>query len=206
MPQTSRKEETGMTRQQQISVSIFDICLRAKPAALVAWVILAAILMIVPAANAQTFTVLHNFTGGQDGKYPYTGLTMDRAGNLYGTRSYGGYVYELSPSGSGWTYNTLYTFTESFGGGPAANLALDSSGNLYGTTRGGGGTNNPWGNVFKLTPSNGGWIYTDLHDFTGGSDGGVPYSSVVVDSNGNLYGTATVGGANDDGVVWEITP
>lgn len=59
--------------------------------------------------------------------------------------------------------------------------------------------------MFKLTPSNGGWIYTDLHDFTGGSDGGLPRSSVVLDANGNLYGTASIGGANGYGVVWEIT-
>jgi uncharacterized repeat protein (TIGR03803 family) len=45
-----------------------------------------------------------------------------------------------------------------------------------------------------------------LHDFTGGSDGGCPYSNVIFDSNGNLYGTAACGGAYNNGVVWEITP
>jgi uncharacterized repeat protein (TIGR03803 family) len=62
------------------------------------------------------------------------------------------------------------------------------------------------GNVFKLTFSNGDWTYTDLHDFTGGADGGVPFSQVTLDSRGNLYGTASQGGANTYGVVWEITP
>jgi hypothetical protein len=52
------------------------------------------------------------------------------------------------------------------------------------------------GNVFKLTPSNGGWTYTSLHDFTGG-DGRQPFGQVTFDANGNLYGTATMAGAND---------
>ena len=61
------------------------------------------------------------------------------------------------------------------------------------------------GNVFKLTPSGGGWTYSSLHDFTGGSDGAYPYSNVTFDAAGNLYGTAS-GGGRGVGVVWEITP
>ena len=161
--------------------------------------------------SGWTLNTLYSFSEFNGGFGNYAGVILDSAGNLYGATVNGdpngdAYVYELSPSGSGWNYSTLYTFTESLGGGPAANLMMDSAGNLYGTTRGLGETNNPWGNVFKLTPSNGGWVYTDLHDFTGGSDGGVPYSSVVIDSNGNLYGTASAGGAHGDGTVWEITP
>ncbi len=161
--------------------------------------------------SGWTLNTLYSFNEFTLGFGNYAGVILDSAGNLYGATVNGNpdgdaYVYELSPSGSGWNYTTLYIFPQSLGGGPAANLALDAAGNLYGTTRGGGGTNNPWGNVFKLTPSNGGWVYTDLHDFTGGSDGGVPYSSVVIDSNGNLYGTASAGGAHGDGTVWEITP
>ncbi len=140
-----------------------------------------------------------------------SGVILDSAGNLYGATINGNpdgdaYVYELSPSGNSWNYTTLYIFPQSLGGGPAADLTMDAAGNLYGTTQGLGETNNPWGNVFKLTPSQGRWIYTDLHDFTGGSDGGVPHSSVLIDSNGNLYGTTTIGGANNDGVVWQLTP
>lgn len=62
------------------------------------------------------------------------------------------------------------------------------------------------GSVFKLTPSNGSWTYTSLHDFTGGTDGANPTSNVVFDASGNLYGTAYGGGGYGDGVVWEITP
>ena len=81
---------------------------------------------------------------------------------------------------------------------------MDSAGNLYGTTFNDGAYNQ--GSIFKLTPSNGGWIYTDLHDFTGGDDGANSYSNVVIDADGNLYGTAWEGGAYSKGVIWEITP
>ncbi len=51
------------------------------------------------------------------------------------------------------------------------------------------------GSVFKLTPTpTPPWTYTSLHDFTDGSDGTLPYSNVVFDGNGNLYGTASAGG------------
>jgi hypothetical protein len=55
-----------------------------------------------------------------------------------------------------------------------------------------------------VTESGGKWTYKDLHDFTGGSDGGYPGGGVTVDSKGNLYGTAVLGGADKFGVVWEI--
>jgi uncharacterized repeat protein (TIGR03803 family) len=86
---------------------------------------------------------------------------------------------------------------------------MDAAENLYGTTFRDG----PYGagNVFRLTPADGGWTYTSLHDFTGGSDGGWPTSEVTIDANGNLYGTASIGGSSNFcnfgcGVVWEITP
>lgn len=80
---------------------------------------------------------------------------------------------------------------------------MDAAGNLYGTSEADGLYQE--GTVFKLTPSNGGWIYTDLHDFTGGSDGAFPTGSVAIDSQGNLFGTTDIGGIGG-GVVWEITP
>src|SRR5271165_5292102 len=80
-----------MTQQQQIEASNSGITRASRPTAPIVLAILAAALTLLPAADAQTFAVLHNFTGGQDGKTPNTGLTMDRAGNLYGTTSYGGY-------------------------------------------------------------------------------------------------------------------
>jgi uncharacterized repeat protein (TIGR03803 family) len=88
---------------------------------------------------------------------------------------------------------------------------MDAAGNLYGVTALGGRHDN--GMVYKLTPSNGGWTFTDLYDFTGGSDGANPSGIVSLDSNGNIYGTTYTGGlaggctySTGCGVVWEITP
>lgn len=157
---------------------------------------------ITPSSPYWTFLDLHDNTGEEDG-----GLMRDSAGNFYGTTfsggdNGGGTVYELSPSNGGWTFTTLYSFSGT--GGSWAVLTMDAGGNLYGTTLLDGAHGQ--GNIFKLTPSDGGWTYTSLHDFTGGSDGGQPYSQVTLDANGNLYGTASIGGANNRGVVWEITP
>jgi uncharacterized repeat protein (TIGR03803 family) len=147
------------------------------------------------------------------GAFPIGGLINDGAGNLYGTTSQGGTFYgtafELSPGGGGWTLNSLYDFAPPGSNvGPVEKLYLGTDGNLYGTSYSSGPNNR--GSVFKLTPTNGSWTYTSLHDFTGGSDGGYPISNVVMDSSGNLYGTASsAGGGNCDagcGVVWEITP
>jgi len=159
-----------------------------------------------------TETQLYAFTGGSDGAYPQAGVILDQAGNLYGATSAagsgnGGTVFELSPSAGGWTYTVLYSFTGHGSGmtvGPIGNLVMDSSGNLYGTTFIDGAFGR--GAVFKLTPSDGGWSYTSLHDFTNGADGGFPYSNLVFDANGTIYGTASTGGAFGDGVVFQITP
>jgi uncharacterized repeat protein (TIGR03803 family) len=111
----------------------------------------------------------------------------------------------LTFSSGNWTFSTLYSFPSGAGpGGPVASLTIDEAGNLYGTTLLDGTYGQ--GNVFKLTPSGGGWTYTDIHDFTGGSDGGQPISNVMLDANGNLYGTTYRGGTNNLGVAWEITP
>ena len=157
---------------------------------------------LTPSYPYWTFIDVHDNVGGTDG-----GVMFDSAGNLYGTTGSGGdygggTAYELSPSDGGWTFATLYNFSGSFGS--YAVMTMDAAGNLYGTTVGDGAYGQD--NVFELTPSNGQWIYRSLHDFTGGSDGGQPYGQVTLDANGNLYGTASMGGANNAGVVWEITP
>ena len=157
---------------------------------------------LTPSSPYWTFIDLHDNMGESDG-----GLMRDSAGNLYGTtfsggENGGGTVYELSPSNGGWTFTTLYNLSGN--GGSFAVLIMDAAGNLYGTTVLDGAYQQ--GSVFKLTPSNGQWVYTSLHDFTGGGDGGRPYGQVTLDASGNLYGTAATGGANNKGVVWEITP
>jgi hypothetical protein len=138
------------------------------------------------------------------------GVVRDPAGNLYGgnittVSSPPSTLFEYSPSGGGWTLTTLHNFPQF----TALNgtMTLDAAGNLYGVTIGGTA-----GEVFKLTPTQGGWTYTTLYAFTGGADGGSPFGRVILDANGNIYGTTQFGGDNNlcqhsgCGVVWEITP
>ena len=166
------------------------------------------VFQLAPSGSSWMLNILYNFQLSSGGITPVAGVIVGPEGNLYGGTANGRpnpVVYELSPSNGSWIYSTLYTFNSDFCCGPDADPVMDSAGNLYGTT-GGDSVEQIYGTVFKLTPSNGGWTYTDLHDFTGGNDGGLPQSRVLIDANGNLYGTASVGGSNGYGVVWEITP
>lgn len=257
-----------MQRVVRVSLSTLFLCVLA--------------VLVSAAAQAQTFTVLHNFSG-PDGATPNAGVTIDRAGNLYGTTSMAGNhnclnhegcgtVFKLTHRGSGWTFATLYTFQGgSDGGNPLArviigsngtlygttslsgnnacisgcgtvfnlrptptfcpsiscpwqesqlyqftgqpldgdhpyegDLVFDASGNLYGTTLQGGSGD---GNIWELMPSNGGWMENVLYSFTGINDDGLaPWSGVIFDEAGNLYGTTSQGGLNNAGTVYELTP
>lgn len=152
-------------------------------------------------------SVIYTFTGGSDGAVPLDGLISDAAGKLYGTTSAGGLgagvVFKLSPNSDGsWTEKVLYTFTGGAdGANPHARLIFDAARNLYGTTSAGGiGA----GVVFKLTPnSDGSWSESVLHTFTTAAGGRTPYSSLIFDRTGNLYGTTMEGGAFY-GVVFQL--
>ena len=87
----------------------------------------------------------------------------------YGGSGGAGTVFELSPSGDTWTFKLLYSFSGRTWCGPVATLTMDGAGNLYGTTHCDGIYNG--GSVFKLSNTENGWVYTSLHDFTGGTDG-----------------------------------
>jgi uncharacterized repeat protein (TIGR03803 family) len=165
-----------------------------------------------PNGSGWTETVLYSFGSSMDGIYPYASLIMDAAGNLYGTtqqggtRGFGGTVFELSPNGGGWTETVLYSFgLGSDGYWPLSNLTFDAAGNLYGTTKQGG--THISGTAFELSPNgSGGWAETLVHSFSGSPDGNSPYSGLIFDAAGNLYGTTYVGGIHSRGVVFEITP
>jgi uncharacterized repeat protein (TIGR03803 family) len=153
--------------------------------------------------NIGMETVLHSFTGGADGMYPYAGLVPNGV-DLYGTTNLGGAfnygtVFKLDKTG---TETVLHTFTNGADGGqPVAGLIRDATGNLYGTTYSGGASNN--GTVFKLDTTG---KETVLHSFTGGWNGFGPFGGVVRDAAGNLYGTTNYGGALGHGTVYKITP
>jgi uncharacterized repeat protein (TIGR03803 family) len=162
--------------------------------------------------NSGEARLIYQFSCCQNGVDAFSGLVLDSEGNLYGTTLFdgpdgnAGTVYELSPSNGGWTLNTLH----GFGGNNLIDvivgtdsLLMDAQGNLYGTNPLADG----YGLVFKLAPSANGWIYTDLHDFTGGDDGCYPWDGLAMDSSGNLYGTAFSCGQYGQygGTVWEIT-
>jgi uncharacterized repeat protein (TIGR03803 family) len=172
-------------------------------------------------SSSDKIVELHTFAGPpDDGAMPESGLVRDNAGNLYGTTAEGGLydffgtVFRLSESGR---ETVLYNFGGSDGSGPLANLLRDNAGNLYGTTVAGGmsGVCGPLfgcGTVFKLSPSG---EETVLYSFTGGADGAAPYSDLVMDPKGNLYGTTIAGGSltcqqeeeyQGCGVVFEVTP
>jgi uncharacterized repeat protein (TIGR03803 family) len=149
-----------------------------------------------PTGSGWTLSTLYSFTGMTDGSDPEAGLIFDSSGSLYGSTwvggtNTGGVAFKLTPSNGGWQYGAVYGFSGTNRGGPLSHLIFDSAGNLYGTTYGDGAYG--YGAAFKLTPSNGGWSYTSLHDFTNGSDGAFPWGGLVFGPDGNLYGTAAGG-------------
>jgi uncharacterized repeat protein (TIGR03803 family) len=168
--------------------------------------------------NSWVETTLYAFRNDRDGTFPYGGLTIDKAGNLYGTTfqggsNGGGTVFELKPSAAGWQFTVLYSFTGYPGGGtgPNGSLAIDAAGNLYGTTTYQG--DQGMGSVFELSPTAANsWSYRELHSFAG-PDGWSPQGSTVLGLDGSVYGTARYGGANDGGycdsgcgTIWKVTP
>jgi uncharacterized repeat protein (TIGR03803 family) len=168
--------------------------------------------------TSGNFHVLHAFTGGADGAYPYGSLIQDAAGDLYGAALSGGdlscpqglgvngcgTVFKLAPDG---TFTVLHTFTGgSDGATPRGALVMDSAGNLYGAAQVGGNTAcyNGCGTLFKIA-ANG--QFKKLYAFNGNSDGGYPNGNLVLDPQGNLYGDAQGENGNDSyyGTVFELS-
>jgi uncharacterized repeat protein (TIGR03803 family) len=168
------------------------------------------VFQLTPSGAGWDHNTLYTFEDGSDGAFPSGGVILDASGNLYGATATGGSngggtVFELSPSNGNWNFALLASLvSDQQDAGSSGSLVMDKAGNLYGTTYGGGVYGD--GTVFKLTPSNGGWTYTSLHDFYCATDGCGPYSTVVFDADGNIYGTASLGGTDHAGTVWEITP
>jgi len=164
---------------------------------------------LAPGMNGKwTEIVLHSFNGN-DGNNPTSALIFDSLGNLYGSTLAGGDVNYCAPNGCGtvfklvpgadgrWTHTVLHSFTGKDGSIPSCSLVFDTAGNLYGTTVYGGNLNTcvdyGCGTVFRMAPdANGKWTETVLHAFNG-NDGSFPYAGLILDANGNLYGTTWYG-------------
>jgi uncharacterized repeat protein (TIGR03803 family) len=159
-----------------------------------------------------TETVLYSFCSQAncaDGSEPNSGLIADEKGNLYGVTADGGSsnlgtVYKLSPAKAGaWTETVLYSFAGGSGDGlsPGGNLIRDESGNFYGATPSGGAFDE--GTVFKLTPTGSESIFHSFGSHYG--DGAVPSGGLIIDKEGNLYGTTGQGGAHGQGTAFKIS-
>ena len=161
--------------------------------------------------TGAAYTVLHNFTCAPDGYFPGS-VVLDAQGNMYGgTQSGGdvracpfegcGIIFKITPSGQ---ETILHTFHGTEGAVPNE-LMFDANGILWGTTAGGGTSGQ--GTIFTITTDG---TYTDVYNFQGGMQGGVPYAGLIEDSQGNFYGTIGGGILNciqsGCGMVFKFTP
>jgi uncharacterized repeat protein (TIGR03803 family) len=169
----------------------------------------AALLFSLP-IHAQTYTVLHNFSGGSDSGYPSYGVTIDSAGNLWGTTW--NTVFRMSQNG----FSTLYTV----GSGLAFpdDLLIDPMGTLWGATSEGGDrqcNSDGCGTLFNLRPrasasptANGYWKETTVYEFhgSGQGEGSTPNPGLIQNSAGNFFGTTGGGGGTCNcGTVFELS-
>jgi uncharacterized repeat protein (TIGR03803 family) len=157
-----------------------------------------------PSNGGWTETVIHTFDGMNEGFSSEAGVVFDSAGNLYGSTSIegpggAGSIFEMTPSGGSWDLQIIHDGGQLVG----TNLTFDAAGNLYGvrTT-----DRNDNGEAFEMSLIDGSWTYTLLHTFSSGDQGAAPYDGMVMDANGNLWGTASIGGSHNYGLVYEITP
>jgi uncharacterized repeat protein (TIGR03803 family) len=154
--------------------------------------------------SAWVETVLYTFVGARDGEYCLGSLVFDPAGNLYGAAVFGGHfgggtVFQLLPptQGNAWSLNVLHAFKGTTDGiDPLGALVLDSKGAVYGATYS--------GTVFKLNPPSPGsskWTLKVLYGF--GSLFGV--GALLPGKPAVFYGTTTLGGAANEGTVFQLT-
>jgi len=171
-----------------------------------------------PTGGGWTKTVIHDFGNGNDGSGPWSGLVFDKAGNLYGTTTEGGFsgckspygcgtVYRLTPSGDSWTESVIYYFHgQSDGSAIYAPPIIDDAGNLYGSASDQGP--NGGGTVFELSPSAGGWTFNLLYAFDYSEDElwPGPRGKLVMDPAGTLYGVTSLDGGRNTGTIFKLVP
>ncbi|MFZ0285866.1 MAG: choice-of-anchor tandem repeat GloVer-containing protein, partial [Terriglobales bacterium] len=157
-----------------------------------------------PGTNGWTESLPHifclNYPDCSDGAQPMAGVTIDKAGNLYGTTMFGGQpnkvgwgvAYELSPTKSGWTETVLKVFTSVTGGRTSAGITIDPAGNLYGGLS--QGRPDSCGGYFRLLP------FEEVQ-----LSGGCSPGSDLVYSSGALFGSTGEGGTKSQGLVFKFT-
>lgn len=183
--------------------------------------VLALAIITAPAAHAQTYKVIHNFTGGADGGTPAFGWGVDNAGSFYGATVGGGSsgkgtVFRLKQYASGWIFTPLHSFS---GYSPGGGVAIYPDGTVLGVVEGTWeygddcSSNGYCGRIFQLAPSATAptaalphWYENTLHQFSGGDDGGNPEGDLTFDGAGNVYGVTFFGGSGGAGVAYELTP
>jgi uncharacterized repeat protein (TIGR03803 family) len=161
-----------------------------------------------------TYTAFYHFLSGNDGHCPYSGITRDAHGNIYGTTWGGnsggnptGSVFKLTPTG---VLKTLYVFkNQNDGEWPDVAPTVDGVGNVYGVSRRKDG-NNYAGAIWKIDPQGNFTVLYNLNGTPDGSngatDGYFPNAPLVIGADGNLYGTTLQGGTSGYGVLFRITP
>ena len=173
-----------------------------------------AVFKISPSGTLTTLYAFCSQSACADGSHPSAGLVQSTNGTLYGTTTGGGAsgmgtVFKITPSGA---LTTIYSFCSQSGcpdgSMPYGGLTLASNEDLYGTTNAGGAHCAPYGcgTVFRITP---GGTLTTLYRFcskTGCTDGSAPFSGLIQATDGNFYGTTSLGGANSAGTIFKITP
>jgi uncharacterized repeat protein (TIGR03803 family) len=172
-----------------------------------------------PAAAGYREAAVYSFGQAEQGDYP-TGGIIESGGALYTTAGAGGASNDgaiVAFTDPGLTATDVYAFkgrskTTADGASPWGTLFAGSSGMLYGTTSSGGDTGKSaprcvdgCGTVFSFLPSPSGGAETVIWRFTPGL-GEYPYSGVVVDPSGNIYGTTHSGGPSNYGIVFKLTP
>jgi hypothetical protein len=187
-----------------------------------------AVYRLAPGASSEKpwdFSLIYEFTGKSDGAWALSPLLLHN-GAIYGATLQGGLhgkgcdqqfgcgaIFQLVPpseAGGAWTETTLYDFKGTSDGGNPSYLIMDSTGTIYGMTSSGGIFSSKCylgcGVVFKLVPENGGWSYSVIYSFRGEPDE-LPYGSLIVDSQGNLYGLVGIGyQGSGGGAIFKLIP